>query len=72
MAKVVHVAAFALQASAYYEYVESKANWSDEISREGIQGLWAHRQGFHLRCCGVATIILQLPCFAVVSVFSLL
>ena len=29
-----------------YEASESKANWSDEISREGAQGTWAPRNAF--------------------------
>ena len=41
LAKAIHLGAFALEAQAYYEYVESKANWSDEISRLGIKGRWA-------------------------------
>ena len=35
---VVGLACFALEASHYYEYVLSASNWSDEISREGLEG----------------------------------
>ena len=38
MTKAVHLGASALQAQAYYEIVESAANWSDENSRRGIGG----------------------------------
>ena len=48
MAEVVHLGAFAREAEAYYEYVESKANWSDEISRGGTKGSLALRCGFEV------------------------
>ena len=72
MAKAVHLGAFALQAQAYYEYVESKANWSDEISRLGLRGPWARKEGFLLYTCQATTLLLELPCFAIVTVFSYL
>ena len=72
MVKAVHLGAFSLQAQAYYEYVESKANWSDEISRLGIKGPWATRNNFQIRHCDVAIILLRLPCIAIASVFSFL
>ena len=72
MAKAIHLGTFALESQAYYEYVESKANWSDEISREGMNGRWAVENKFSTRHCGVATLLLQLPSIAVVGVFSFL
>ena len=35
MAKLVHLACFAVRTVPYFEYVESEANWSDEISIAG-------------------------------------
>ena len=35
MAKLVHLACFAIRSVPYFEYVEAAANWSDEISRKG-------------------------------------
>ena len=32
------LASHALGAAHYYEYVRSSANWSDQISREGLEG----------------------------------
>ena len=72
MAKAIHLGTFALESQAYYEYVESKANWSDEISREGMNGRWAVENKFSTRHCGVATLLLRLPSIAVVGVFSFL
>ena len=36
-----HLLNFVLGASHYYEYVESTANWADEISRRGLREDWA-------------------------------
>ena len=70
MAKLVHLACFAVRSVPYLEYVESKSNWSDEISREGAQGTWAPRNAFTVGECGVAVELLTLPCIAVVKIFK--
>ena len=70
MAKFIHLANFALKANPYYEYVESKANWSDEISREGLAGKWARDHDFCLARCSFLYQIISLPCEAVVVLFS--
>ena len=72
LTKAIHLGAFALEAQAYYEYVESKANWSDEISRLGIKGRWAADNKFVIQHCSVAIFLLQLPCIAIVKVFAFL
>jgi len=72
MTKVIHLGAFALESQAYYEYVESKANWSDEISRLGSKGTWAVRNKFQIQSCAVATILLHIPCIVIAKVFTFL
>ena len=52
----------------YFEYVESKANWADEISRVGAQGNWASHNAFPVSECGVAVELLTLPSIAIVKV----
>ena len=54
MARIVHLACCALGTVPYFEYIESAANWSDEISREGAQGNWATNSDFAVAKCGVA------------------
>ena len=61
MAKIVHLACFAIRSVPYFEYIESKANWADEISREGTQGNWAPRNAFSVKECGVVVELLTLP-----------
>ena len=70
LAKTIHLAAFALNIVSYFEYVESAANWSDEISRLGVKGKWAAAMGFNLTECAATPILLGLPCIAVVRVFA--
>ena len=72
MAKLVHLACFAVRSVPYFEYVESKANWSDEISRKGAQGNWAIRNAFAVGECEVVVELLTLPCLAVVRIFEYL
>ena len=72
MAQMVHLACFAIRSVPYFEYVESKANWSDEISREGVQGTWAPNNAFSVGECGVVVDLLTLPSIAVVKTFEYL
>jgi hypothetical protein len=72
MAKVIHMGNFALKAVPYFEYVESKANWSDEISRIGLDGAWAQEKGFVLDTCSFWYQMLALPCAAVAAIFEFL
>ena len=37
MSRLIHVTLFALQAWFFWEWIPSKADWSDEISRDGLQ-----------------------------------
>ena len=46
MSRLIHVTLFALQAWFFWEWIPSKANWSDEISRDGLQATWHKRHGF--------------------------
>ena len=70
MAKIVHLACFAVRTTPYFEYVESKANWSDEISRKGTRGKWASRNSFAVGKCDVLVELLSLPCIAIVIIFE--
>ena len=72
MAELVHLVCFASRSVPYFEYVGSKSNWADEISREGAQGIWAHLNAFSVEECGVLVELLQLPCLAVVRVLEYL
>ncbi len=72
IAQAPQLGCFALEIQSYYEYVESKANWSDEISRLGSKGPWAIQNNFQIQQCQVAMMLLQLPCIAIAGVFAFL
>ena len=72
MAQLVHLACFAIRSVPYFGYVESAANWPDEISREGTQGNWAPSNAFSVGECGVIVELLSLPSLAIVIIFEYL
>ena len=72
MAKLVHLACFALRSVPYFECIQSAANRADEISREGTRGKWAPRNAFSVEKCGVVVELLTLPSLAVVRIFEYL
>ena len=37
LAHLIHIALFALNASIFWEYVPSKSNWADAVSRVGLK-----------------------------------
>jgi hypothetical protein len=72
MARFVHTACFAMRATPYYEYVESAANWADEISRIGLTGSWAPKRQFSLGVCTFVPQLLKMPPAALATVFAFL
>jgi hypothetical protein len=51
---------------AFFEYIESGANWAGEISREGLQGPWAEKNGCACVDATVPTEFLLLPTRALI------
>ena len=72
LAQLIHVAMFALRASFFFEYIPSKTNWADAVSRVGFADPWLQQHGFS---CHVACFPFQLvdvPFAAVLRVFEFL
>ena len=69
---LIHLALFALRAQGYWEYVQSKSNWADDISRLGAEDPWWRCHGFDFYSSYLPTILLQLPFVAVVITFEFL
>ena len=42
------LALFALRAQGYWEHVQSKSNWADDISRLGVNDPWWRCHGFEM------------------------
>ena len=49
MSHMIHTLLFSLRCWIYFEWIPSKSNWSDAISREGHADRWHHDQGFTSR-----------------------
>ena len=45
----IHMLLAVLEARCWFEWIESKANWSDEASRQLLGGSWAADNNFHMR-----------------------
>ena len=69
MAGAVHGLLFALSSPVYFEWVCSGDNWSDGISRQGMQDAWALEHGFTMTSVKPLLILLRLPYLCIVHVF---
>ncbi len=49
MSYMVHLILFGLRGHMFFEYIESKANWADELSRVGFASKFARAEGFSVR-----------------------
>ena len=72
MAMVVHALLFSLRCGMYFEYVQSPANWADEISRKGLAGPWHLRKGFCTARLSIPLEVLKLDLKTLLRVFSFL
>ena len=72
LAGAVHAAMFSLEVWIYFEWIESKANWSDGISRDGPKDLWSTQNGFEIAPTLFPAALLDLPFGAVFSLFTFL
>ena len=46
MSRMIHVVLYALNCWIFWEWIPSKSNWADAISRLGVNDPWVHRNGF--------------------------
>ena len=72
MAHLIHVALFALQTWIYWEWIPSKSNWADSISRLGWQDRWHRLQGFQCYSAQFPASLWRLPLRPVTLVFEFL
>ena len=61
MASMVHVLFFAINCQCYFDWVESKANWSDGISRDGMCDTFWPKHGFSVHQSEVVTSLWRSP-----------
>ena len=68
----IHIVLFALEAVLFWEYIPSKSNWADPISREGFKDPWHSQHHFSRFVSELPTYLLDLPFPAVVAVVKFL
>ena len=72
MALQIHAALYALECWIYFEWIASEANWSDGVSRVGLDDPWLQTHRFEpCRCAGFPSMLL-LPFRSLVNVISVL
>ena len=72
LSHLIHLACFALKTWIYWEYIPSKSNWADAISRLGFADPWHQHHGFTQHYAYFPTIIWNLPLPAITLVFEYL
>ena len=72
MAQMIHLALFHLHCGLWFEWVQSKSNWSDGISRFGLRDSFVIHHSFTCHRTRVVTQLWQLPTFPLSKVFSYL
>ncbi|CAE7361503.1 unnamed protein product [Symbiodinium sp. CCMP2592] len=72
LAQLIHIAMFALRTSFFFEYIPSKTNWADAVSRIGFAELWLHQRGFSCHVASFPFQLVGLPFLAVLRVFEFL
>ena len=72
LSHLIHLACFALKTWIYWEYIPSKSNWADAISRLGFADPWHQHHGFTQHYAYFPTILWDLPLPAITLVFEYL
>ena len=72
LAQLIHLCVFSFQAWVYWEWIPSKSNWSDAISREGAADDWHQSHRFSTFLAHFPHELWALPLEAAVSVFEYL
>ena len=72
LAHLIHMACFSLRVWIYWEYIPSKSNWADAISRLGANDPWHRAHNFTLSQAHLPLILWRLPFPAVVLIFEMI
>lgn len=72
MSRMIHVALYALNCWIFWEWIPSKSNWADAISRLGANDPWVHRNGFTVFPAFFPIVLWSLPFRALVLIFELI
>ena len=72
MSQLIHLCLFVYQCWVYWEWVPSKSNWSDAISREGVSDPWHQANKFSTFEAHFPFELWELPLGAAACVFECL
>jgi hypothetical protein len=72
LAGMIHAVLFSLQTWMYFEWIQSKSNWADGISRYGSKDSWHARHNFSCREVSVPLEVWHLPFRGVIRVAEFL
>ena len=72
LSHIIHVALFSLNVWIYWEWIPSKSNWADAISRLGVEDPWYQENHFIPFRSSFDLFLLDLPLPAVIAVFQFL
>ena len=72
IAQMIHLLLFHLQAHLWFEWIESKSNWTDSISQLGMPDPFWRSQAFAVAPSLVLTNLWRLPMPVLSTVFSFL
>ena len=72
LSQLIHLCLFALDCSLYWEWIPSKSNWADDISRLGWADPWCGAHGFQVFPSSFPHVLWTLPVSAVITVVQFL
>ena len=72
LAQMIHLLLYHLHCSIWFEWIQSKSNWSDGISRDGFKDRFVQNYAFQCHTSSVPSSLWQLPIFLLSLVFSFL
>jgi len=72
MASMIRGLCMELNISVYFEWVQSKSNWSDGISRDGLDDEWYQSKGFRVSKSRCISLLWRIPFIIQLRVFSFL
>ena len=72
MAVAIHAILYSSKCPMFFEWVHSPDNWSDGISRRGIDDEWHQQHAFAVSTFAPCLLLLQLPYLIIIQIFSYL
>ena len=72
MASMIRGLCMELDISVYFEWIQSKSNWSDGISRDGLKDKWYQSKGFRVSESRCIPLLWRIPFITQLRVFSFL